>query len=395
MNRSYQYYAGILKQQPLPCAFIDLDYLRENVAQVLRRTGSKKIRPGTKAIRSVELLRRIARSDARFSGWMCYSAAEAVFLSARGFDDLLLPYPVYQARQLREVCTEIKKGNRIIVAFDSVEHLQRYQSVAAREQTILPVCLDIDTATRLPLLHFGVRWSHVHSADQVRVLLGKLKESPNLALSGAIAYEAQIAGLPDRLPGHRLQNGAVRLLKKVAERSIARLRRELLQTLADSGVELSFVNAGGTASLEVTAADPCVTELTPGSGFFGPALFDHYHGLMLRPAAAYAIEVTRKAPGYFVCHGGGYNAPGACDSSRSPVPYLPEGVRLTAAEGAAEVQTPMTYDGRETIGLGDPIFLRTSTAGILSENFKQLLLIADGAVVGAATTYRGDGMCFG
>ena len=104
--------------------------------------------------------------------------------------------------------------------------------------------------------------------------------------------------------------------------------------------------------------------------------------------------MTRKAPGYLVGHGGGYNAPGVCDASRSPVPYLPEGIKLTAAEGAAEVQTPMTYAGPESIELGDPIFLRPSTAGILAEHFNELLLISNGATVGVATTYRGDGMCF-
>ncbi len=394
MNRDYKYYARIIKGRPLPCAFIDLDYLQENIRQIVRRAGTKKVRPGTKAIRSIEILRRIGASDRKFSGWMCYSAAEAVYLSRNGFDDLFLPYPVYQPQQLRDVCAEIKKGKLVTVTFDSAAHLAQYQSIAAQEHTVLPVCLDIDVASRFPFLHFGVRWSHVRTPDQVRALLRTVKECANVTLTGVIAYEAQIAGLPDRLPGHHLQNRVARVLKRISQRSITGLRREVVGIVAERGIELSFVNAGGTASLELTATDPCVTELTPGSGFFGPALFDHYAGLTLRPAAAYAIEVTRKAPGYLVGHGGGYNAPGVCDASRSPVPYLPEGIKLTAAEGAAEVQTPMTYAGPESIELGDPIFLRPSTAGILAEHFNELLLISNGATVGVATTYRGDGMCF-
>ena len=103
MNRDYKYYARIIKGRPLPCAFIDLDYLQENIRQIVRRAGTKKVRPGTKAIRSIEILRRIGASDRKFSGWMCYSAAEAVYLSRNGFDDLFLPYPVYQPQQLRDV----------------------------------------------------------------------------------------------------------------------------------------------------------------------------------------------------------------------------------------------------------------------------------------------------
>ena len=39
---------------------------------------------------------------------------------------------------------------------------------------------------------------------------------------------------------------------------------------------LRIVNGGGTGSLEVTGADPALTELAAGSGLIGPTLFDGY-----------------------------------------------------------------------------------------------------------------------
>jgi len=394
MRHDYEYYSRILEREALPYAFVDLDLLKQNVALVVSKAGDKRIRPGTKAVRSVAVLRAILDSDSRLSGSMCYSAAEAVFLSERGFDDLLVAYPTCQTAQLEKVCSELRRGKSIVLTFDSEDHLSRYQAVAERQDVILPLCLDLDLATRFPFLHFGIRWSTVNTPEQARRLCRVLKSSANLRLSGVIAYEAQIAGLPDRLPGHRVHNSAARILKSLSLPKISKLRREVVQAVENEGGRLDFVNAGGTASLEITAQDETVTELTPGSGFYAPALFDYYRNSKFLPAAAYAVEITRKAGKSLVCHGGGYNAPGVCDPSKAPVPYLPEGIRLTAMEGAGEVQTPMTYEGNERMALGDPVFFRTSTAGILAEHFNQLILISDGKIVDRVTTYRGDGMCF-
>ena len=48
---------------------------------------------------------------------------------------------------------------------------------------------------------------------------------------------------------------------------------------------LEFWNAGGSGSVEVTAADPVVTEVAAGSGLLVPTLFDHYRSFEPRPAA--------------------------------------------------------------------------------------------------------------
>ena len=46
--------------------------------------------------------------------------------------------------------------------------------------------------------------------------------------------------------------------------------------------ELEFWNAGGSGSVEATAADPAVTEVAAGSGLLVPGLFDHYRSLRRR-----------------------------------------------------------------------------------------------------------------
>ena len=77
-----------------------------------------------------------------------------------------------------------------------------------------------------------------------------------------------------------------------------------------------------------------VTEITAGSGFYAPTLFDHYSAFTLTPAAMFALPVVRK-PSRKVATvlGGGYLASGPADAMRLPTPYLPRGLKLDKREG--------------------------------------------------------------
>lgn len=394
MERDYAYYKQALEGQGLPVAFLDLDLLHRNIESILERSKDKRIRVHSKAIRSVHVLKTILESNARFSGVMCSSAPEAIHLCASGIDDLLVAYPIVQAVQIDSVCREVKNNRSLILTFDSVDHLDRYQDIAAANEVVLHVCLDIDMTTRFPFLHFGSHWSSVDSPEKVQTLLDKIKRCHNLRLSGIIAYEGQIAGLPDNLPGHLVLNRAARILKSISINRISAFRRQLMETMEHEGIDLDFVNGGGTMSLTSTSQDPSITEVSPGSGFYGPALFDYYADYKHLPAAGYATEVTRKADKYIVCHGGGYNSPGVADRYKQPVPFLTENLRLTGTEAAGEVQTPLLFKGATDLQLGDPVFFRTSCAGELCERFNHLILVSDGRIVDEVTTYRGDGMRF-
>ena len=221
-----------------------------------------------------------------------------------------------------------------------------------------------------------------------------IKECKNLRLIGVLAYEGQIAGLPDRLPGHFLLNGAARILKGISIKKIKNFRKSIMGILENEGFKIEFVNGGGTMSLSSTAIDPIVTEVSPGSGFFSPVLFDYYAEYKHLPAAGYAVEVTRKNEKYLVCQGGGFNAPGVADKFKQPKIYLPEKLKLSHTEGAGEVQTPVFYPNSMNLQLGDPIFFRLSTSGELCERFMKLHLVSQGTIAKTVSTYRGDGMVF-
>jgi sporulation protein YlmC with PRC-barrel domain len=122
---------------------------------------------------------------------------------------------------------------------------------------------------------------------------------------------------------------------------------------------IELVNGGGTGSLERTAAEEAVTEVTAGSGFFAPTLFDAYSAFELRPAAMFALPVVRKpAAAIATSLGGGYLASGAAEASRLPSPYLPAGLRLDRFEGAGEVQTPLRGPAARSLRIGDRVWMR-------------------------------------
>jgi D-serine deaminase-like pyridoxal phosphate-dependent protein len=394
-QRDYDYYRRAFAGHVMPFAWVDLDALDENIRAVIGRAGSKYVRVASKSVRSVAMLRRILAASPVFRGLMCFTAREAAWLTGQGFDDLLIGYPTWHHDDLAAVARATADGARITLMVDSVEHVERVESVAHRHNVRLPLCLEVDMALALPGLHFGVWRSPLHSADLARTVIERIAASDTVYLDGIMGYEAQVAGVGDNYPGQMAKNAMVRQLKG---RSVGldAARRAAVVALAESlSGPLRFVNGGGTGSMVTTRQESAVTEITVGSGFYSPGLFDNYRDFHYQPAAGYAIEIVRlPAPGIYTCLGGGYSASGGAGKDRLPTVYLPTGARLDPLEGAGEVQTPIHYHGPATLALGNPILLRHAKAGELCERFTHLACVQNGAIVDEVTTYRGDGQCF-
>ena len=228
----------------------------------------------------------------------------------------------------------------------------------------------------------------MHSAEDAAALAAHVAARKGFELRGVMFYDAQIAGLPDSSP-------AVRLVKK---RSAAELleRRSKVVAAVREHADLRIVNAGGTGSLDVTGADPVITELTAGSGLFSPGLFDEYDAFVSRPAAYFALDVVRKpTDDVATLFSGGYIASGPAQKNRLPKPAWPEGLSLLGTEGAGEVQTPVKGDAVRGLRLGDRVLLRHAKAGELCERFDTVTIVAADGRVETVPTYRGEGKNFG
>ena len=397
-SQSHARFEEIFAEVEAPFAFVDLDAMWANADSMLERAGSKPVRVASKSIRCRALLEAILRRDARFAGLLTFTLPETLWLAEQGFENLLLAYPTadttaLEALALRSVANP---AGAPIVMVDCAEHLDLIESVLGAGAAPVRVCIDVDAGwwALRGRVKVGPKRSPVHTVGQAVALAQEIERRPQLELVALMAYEGQIAGVGDRPPGKRLRGTAIRFMQRRSASELAG-RRAAIAAAVGEVAELQIVNGGGTGSLELTAAEEAVTEVTAGSGFYAPALFDHYTRFTLSPAAGFALPIVRKpSRGVATALGGGYLASGSGDAARLPSPWLPPGLRLDPEEGAGEVQTPLLGEAAAGLQIGDRAYLRHAKAGELCERFDSLHLVENGAVVDEVPTYRGDGQAF-
>ncbi|MGE7884475.1 amino acid deaminase/aldolase [Bacillus sp. NPDC094077] len=385
----------IFKEVPLPCAFLDEVALEKNIQSIIELSGDKKIRIASKSLRSVPIMKRILAVNNRFQGIMCFSPREALFLIEQGFNDLLIGYPAYDERALHEISLLTKQGFMITCMMDCEEHITYLEKIAEASSGCFRVCLDIDMSIRFFQFHFGVQRSPVKNVQGALKIVEKVKESSYLMLDGVMGYEAQIAGVGDHIPNQWMKNKVISYLKKKSVLEVKERRGRIIKEIQNLGIKLRFVNGGGTGSIKTTEQDNSVSEITIGSAFYSPKLFDYYKEVQFHPAVGFALPVVRKPASFiYTCLGGGYIASGAVGKDKEPEVWRPGGAKLLALEGVGEVQTPVHYKGEERVDIGDAILFRHSKAGEICERFPILYRVKQGEIVGEYSTYRGDGQCF-
>lgn len=397
-SRDHRAFVRALAGQRLPALICDRDAFDRNAAALRRRAGGLPIRVASKSVRCPALLERVLEAEG-FHGVLCFSVLEAVRLSERGIDDLVVAYPSVETSELAAAAARIADGARIVLMVDDAAQLGPIEAAAGEAGVAMPLCIDMDLSLPVGGIWFGVRRSPIRTPAAAVALAREIGRRRGLRLVGLMGYEAQIAGLADS-PGHgasamdRAEALAIRGLKAVSRRELATRRGAIVAAVREEA-DIEFVNGGGTGSLESTAQDSSVTEVTAGSGLYAPRLFDGYAAFSHQPAFAFALPVTRRpAPGIYTLHGGGYIASGAAGSDRLPRPWLPEGAELIEQEGAGEVQTPIRYRG--VLQVGDPVVFRHPKAGEVCERFNEVLVLGGDPmrVIESVPTYRGMGWCF-
>ena len=384
-----------------PFALVDLDAMWANAADLESRAGSRPIRLASKSVRCRALQERVLAREG-FRGTLAFTLPEALWLASHGVEDLLVAYPTADTRALADLASPQRRG-RVTVMVDGPEQLELIEAATGGGQEgRVRVCIDVDASWWAlgGRLRVGVKRSPLHTPEQVARLVRAIAKSDRLTLAGLMLYEAQIAGLGDAPPGRPVRARAIGAVQALSGRELAPRRAAVVAAVqaelaAHGEPALEFVNGGGTGSLERTAAEAAVTEVTAGSGLYGPGLFDAYRAFTPRPAAIFALPVVRRpGPGVVTALGGGYLASGPADAARLPHPHLPHGLRLDRQEGAGEVQTPLLGEAADGLKIGDRVYLRHAKAGELCERFTSLHLLEGDRIVEEVPTYRGEGQCF-
>lgn len=379
----YTNYKNLFCDIQHPQLFLNLNSLDSNMKWVHQNANSKKIRIATKSIRSTGILRYVINQLPNVNGLMSYTLAEALWLRSQGFKNILMGYPTMDQESLKTLCND---PSEITLMIDDIEQLKVVKNTSNQK---IKICLDIDLSLDLPFLRFGVYRSPLNTTQKIKNLVQYIKNHTQFELVGFMGYEAQIAGIGDR--GKPL----IQLLKKISIAKVRKKRKKIFDYLVSQGFSLSIINGGGTGSLLNTSQEDVVSEITIGSAFYAPTLFDQYRDFSLEPAMFYSAPIVRKPlPNTYTCLGGGYIASGSIEKSKQPTPYLPSNVKLYAFEGAGEVQTPVQYTGDIKLNLGDPIFFRYAKAGELCERFNEIVCFRDQTVNDRLFTYRGEGKSF-
>jgi D-serine deaminase-like pyridoxal phosphate-dependent protein len=317
-------YKRALAGERLPAALIDLDALEANAARLfapIARAG-KRARLATKSLRCPALAAKLAELGNAI-GYLTYTADETEFYARVGVRDLLLAYPTVQPHDAAAIARANEIATAAIVVDDPAQ-LGVLAAAARDAGTRIPIVIDVDMSWRPLGVHVGVRRSPLREPAEVVALAKQLAEP--LYFHGILGYEAQIAGLSDRNP-------VIRALKRGSEPAVIETRARVIDALRAAGLSPAIVNGGGTGSVDWSSADPALTEVAIGSGFVCSHLFDHYRGLALSPAIAFALQVVRKpAPTIATCLGGGWIASGAAGADRLPIPAA----RWSAAKAPAK-----------------------------------------------------------
>jgi D-serine deaminase-like pyridoxal phosphate-dependent protein len=381
-----------LEQPPAtPVMVVDLDAFDANAADLVRRAAGKPIRVASKSLRVPALVER-ALAAPGFAGVLAYTLREALWLEEHGIsDDVVIAYPTVDRPALAALLASPSAASRVTLMVDEPAHLDVVDAVRSGDGPAVRVAVDVDAGLRMGGQHVGPRRSPLYDVEDVVRFVRHVVDRPGFDLVGVMTYEGQVAGVPDDVPSQRAKSLVVRRLKAASMAQLTERRRVLADQLSGL-VDLEFWNAGGSGSVQATAADSAVTEIAAGSGLLVPGLFDHYQSFTPRPAAFFGLPVTRKpSDAIATVHGGGFIASGAVGADRAPLPWAPPGLHLTGLEGAGEVQTPLTGHPAALLRVGDLVWFRHAKSGELFEHANAVHLLAGDGFVDEVPTYRGCG----
>lgn len=387
-----------------PFAVGQLPALRHNLAELITRADGKPIRIASKSLR-VRGLIEDCQQVSGVAGVLAYTLAEAVWL-AETIDDVVVGYPSVDRTAIAVLTADPEIARRVTIMVDDVAQLDLIDAVAApSRRPEIAVCLELDASLDLVGQHLGVYRSPLHSPEAVLATARQVLSRQGFRLVGLMAYEAQIAGLGNAVPGHPVRSAVVRRMQQRSTGELAERRGRTVRAVRDllgaaGRPDLKFVNGGGTGSIESTTADGSVTEIAAGSGIFGSHLFDNYRDFTPAPAVGFALSVVRRPrPEIATVQGGGWIASGPPGADRSPMPVWPAGLSFVATEGAGEVQTPLRGRNADRLRIGDRVWFRHCKAGELSEHVDSMMIIDDGgpgdwAITDRLPTYRGEDKVF-
>ena len=149
-TEAFERYETIFGGKQAPFAFVDLDAVWSNAAEMLKRAGGKPIRIASKSVRCRPLLDRLLDLDRGFQGLLTFTLPETLWLWEQGMRDLVLAYPTADRPSLTRLArlTAEAPDEAPVVMVDSVEHLDLIEESAGSFVAPIRVAMTTSRASR-------------------------------------------------------------------------------------------------------------------------------------------------------------------------------------------------------------------------------------------------------
>jgi D-serine deaminase-like pyridoxal phosphate-dependent protein len=256
-----------------PALILDLGIARRNIEKMARLLQGMpaKIRPHIKVHKSPDLARMQVAAGA--IGISTATVWEAIVMVRTGLDSIFIVNTVAGREKLAAIAG-IAREAEVMVAVDDAENAAEVAQAARTAGSTVGVLIEVDT---------GMDRAGVDTEAQAVELARRLVEMRGVRLLGVTGYEGHCSLTPEA--DLRAQRQAVAM--SFLTRTAAGLRAE--------GLPCPIVSAGGTATWNLTAADPGVTEIQAGSY----AVMDNFHKPMagdFEHAVTVAATVISRPP---------------------------------------------------------------------------------------------------
>jgi D-serine deaminase-like pyridoxal phosphate-dependent protein len=269
------------KELVTPALILDLEIVRQNLAYMAERmkTMPAKLRAHIKVHKSPDIARM--QIEAGAIGVGTATIWEAIVMARAGIKDVFLINEVVGSEKIRTAAL-LAREIPLKVAVDEIANAEALSEAAKRAGSEIGCLIEADT---------GMVRCGVASPEEALRLARRITELPSLHLEGLTGYEGHCSRELDRAKREPMARKAMEYFVSVAD------------LLIRNGLPCPILSAAGTATWEITAANPRITEIQPGSY----ATMDGYHAGMeprFKQAVSVLATIISRRPDWIVTDAG-------------------------------------------------------------------------------------------
>jgi 3-hydroxy-D-aspartate aldolase len=234
-----------------PALILDLDLLKENLTLMneLLKGKQTKLRAHVKVHKSPHIARM--QIEAGAIGVGTATVWEAIVMARAGIKDIFIINQVIGKEKINAVSL-LAREISLKLAVDDLANVDALSNAAQKAQSEIGCLIEIDS---------GMGRSGVESAEEALKLAQRISGSRGVKFLGLTGYEGHCSLEPHKAKREYMARKAVDYLVNIAD------------YLIKNQIPCQILSAGGTATWELTASHPRITEIQPGSY----ASMDGYH----------------------------------------------------------------------------------------------------------------------